>query len=81
MKENMSKEMEIFFPLKNKANVNIRNENFSEPNKSTMESFTHKLNQEEKEDTKDKGHGQWNSTQASNRKKNLNNRGHSIQEL
>lgn len=57
-----------FFPFKNKANVNIRNEKFSEPNKSTMESFTHKLNQEEKEDTKDKGHGQWNSTQASNRK-------------
>lgn len=64
MKENLSKEMEIFFPLKKKANVNI-NENFSEPNKSTMESFTHKLNQAEKEEIKDEGHGQWNSTQAS----------------
>lgn len=50
-----------FFPLKNKANVNIRNEKINEPNKSTMESFTHKLNQAERENTKDKGHSQWNS--------------------
>lgn len=55
----------FFFPLKKKANVNIINEKFSEPNKSTMESFTHKLNEAEKEEIKDEGHGQWNSTQAS----------------
>lgn len=54
-----------FFPLKKKANVNIRNEKFNEPNKSTMESFTHKLNEAEKEEIKDERHGQWNSTQAS----------------
>lgn len=56
---------DFFFPLKKKANVNIINEKFSEPNKSTMESFTHKLNEAEKEEIKDEGHGQWNSTQAS----------------